>query len=270
MTTIITRAQWGARAPRAVVHTPWSSRTRFATHYSGATHTQTVRQIQNYQMDTRGWVDIGYNFLVDRDGHIYEGRGWDTIGAHIAGHNTESIGVCHIGQDGDHTMSSLRSIRYLYDLATVRGGGRELRKNGHRDLGSTDCPGNQLEAWVKGGMVVDLPTPTPTPVPHGLLEDGVLGPLTIRRWQERMGTPVDGIISTPSKLVGKVQEYLNRADVVHAGLIVDGLGIRQDGRPYKTTRALQELLNTGTDGSLSTPVSATVRAVQHRLNTGTF
>lgn len=265
---IITRAEWGARAPRARTHTAWGSRTRFVTHYSGANRNQSVRAIQNYHMDTNGWVDIGYNFLVDRDAHIFEGRGWDVVGAHVANHNTESIGVCHIGQDGDHTEASLRAIRWLYDLATARGGGRALRKNGHRDIGSTDCPGNQLEAWVHAGMVVDLASPVPPSTANPLLVDGVLGPRTISKWQARMGTPIDGEISTPSKLVGAVQELLNAK--VHAALVVDGIGIRQDGKVYKTTRALQDYLGSGTDGYLSVPVSATVRLVQSRLNSGMF
>lgn len=265
---IIPRGEWGARPARAVLHTAWSSRTRFVTHYSGADHTQSVRAIQSFHMDTRGWVDIGYNFLVDRDGNIYEGRGWDTIGAHVANHNTESIGVCHIGNNGDHTMTSLRAIRWLYDLATVRGGGRELRKNVHRDLGSTSCPGDLLAAWVKGGMRVDLPAPVPGATTNPLLTDGVLGPRTISRWQVYAGTPNDGIISTPSKLVAAVQEYLNAK--IGAGLVVDGIGIRQDGRVYKTTRALQDYLDSGTDGYLSVPVSGTVRVLQSRLNARTF
>ena len=39
-----------------------------------------------------GWDDIGYNFLVGEDGNVYEGRGWDTVGAHAAPHNTNSVG----------------------------------------------------------------------------------------------------------------------------------------------------------------------------------
>lgn len=265
---IIPRAEWGARPPRGRTFTAWSSRTRFVTHYSAAAHTQSVRSIQNYHMDHNGWVDVGYNFLVDRDGNLFEGRGWDVIGAHVAGHNTESIGVCHIGQNGDHTDQSLRAIRYLYDLATSRGGGRALRMNGHMDLGSTSCPGHELEAWVKAGMVVDLRTPVPAPVPNPLLEDGVLGPMTTKLWQITMGTPADGVISTPSKLVGAVQVHLNEKLGIH--LVVDGIGIRQDGKVYKTTRALQQYLGSGTDGFLSVPVSGTVRALQRRLNARTF
>lgn len=268
---IIPRAGWGARAPRSANTTSWSNRKTFRVHYSSANKLQTVRAIQDYHMETNGWSDIGYNFLVDYQGRIYHGRGWDVIGAHAAGHNTESIGVCHIGKDGDHTPASLRSIRYLYDLATARGG-RALAMGVHRDVNSTDCPGDQLAAWVKAGMHAGQPIPgdhpTPAELPE-LNEDGRLGPLTVRYWQVYMGTPADGVISTPSKLVRRVQEHLNsRLD--GADLVVDGLGIHQDGKPSKTIAALQRYLNSGTDGNLSAPVSHTVRVLQQRLNAGTF
>jgi len=44
-----------------------------------------------------GWADIGYNFLVAEDGSVYEGRGWDTVGAHTYGYNSVSIGIAFIG-----------------------------------------------------------------------------------------------------------------------------------------------------------------------------
>ena len=48
--------------------------------------------LQNFHMDTRGWWDIGYNFLIGEDGRAYVGRGWDTLGAHAKGFNQQSIG----------------------------------------------------------------------------------------------------------------------------------------------------------------------------------
>lgn len=48
-------------------------------------------------MDDRQWFDIGYNFVIGEDGNVYEGRGWDYVGAHAPGYNTQSIGICVIG-----------------------------------------------------------------------------------------------------------------------------------------------------------------------------
>ena len=70
-----------------------------------------VRAYQNYHMDTNGWIDIGYNFLVGEDGNVYEGRGWTRVDAHAAGCNTRSIGICFIG---DFTSKSICTV-YRHD-----------------------------------------------------------------------------------------------------------------------------------------------------------
>lgn len=149
---IISRAGWGARAPRSRSTVSWGTRTEFIVHYSEGPTTQTVRSIQDFHMGPdRGWADVGYNFLVDVKGRIYEGRGWLTVGAHAPDHNSIGIGVCMIGRDGDATPAALRSIRWLYDEAVRRKGGG-LKKLGHRDVYSTSCPGDQLYKWVRAGM----------------------------------------------------------------------------------------------------------------------
>jgi peptidoglycan hydrolase-like protein with peptidoglycan-binding domain len=272
---IISRQGWGARPPRSVTTVPWPKRTRVDVHYSAGPPTQTPKQIQAYHMDSRGWADVGYNFLVDRGGKVYEGRGWTVLGSHIAGHNTAGIGVCFIGRDSDVTEQAKAAIRWLYDEA-CRLAGRRLDRGGHRDLAATACPGDRLHAWVHAGMLVDEPKPTPPPAapkpapatPAQLVVDGRLGPKTIRRWQQEMGTTADGEISTPSELVRAVQRHLNKA--IKAGLAVDGVGIRQDGKPYKTVKALQKYLGTPQDSRMSEPVSVVVKAVQRRLNSDTF
>lgn len=114
--------------------------------------------------------------------------------------------------------------------------------------------------------------PPPSNHPTLLAVDGQLGPLTIRRWQQAMGTIQDGVISQPpgkSSLVMAVQRKLNSA--IHAKLKVDGVGIRQDGHSvFETTKALQRYLHTTVDGMLSTPVSQAVKALQAKLNSGGF
>ncbi|GAB3209828.1 hypothetical protein GCM10027294_25770 [Marinactinospora endophytica] len=154
MVDIISRSQWGARAPRSRQTVSWSARTEFVVHYSAGPPSQTPRQIQAFHMDSNGWSDVGYNFLVDTDGKVYEGRGWLVVGAHAAPRNTQGIGVCFIGGNGDATPAARNAIRALYDEAN-RKAGRTLAIRGHRDINSTSCPGDELYAWVRDGMPVD-------------------------------------------------------------------------------------------------------------------
>lgn len=116
------------------------------------------------------------------------------------------------------------------------------------------------------------PVPTPVPSPGVLVCDGALGPATIRRWQQVMGTPVDGRISQKSSLVAAVQRRLNAA-LSGPDLVVDGDGdsIVQDGVTVTNThRALQRYLGTPVDGKLSRPRSLAIVRLQQRLNAGKF
>ena len=106
---IYTRAQWGAderlRDPSdltygavkaAVVH-----HTVDANGYRSSQVPALIRGIYAFHVNGRGWSDIGYNFLVDRFGRIWEGRYGGTtlpvVGAHTADHNSWTTGMSVIG-----------------------------------------------------------------------------------------------------------------------------------------------------------------------------
>lgn len=133
-----------------------------------------------------------------------------------------------------------------------------VHASGEADADEDTSPWN-LSAW--GGTA---------PPSSLLLEvDGKLGPKTIRRWQQVMGTSMDGTISEPySQLVAKVQTKLKAT--VDRNLKVDGYGIFQDNKRYRTAGALQQYLNVPVDERISAPVSQTIKALQRRLNDGRF
>lgn len=107
------------------------------------------------------------------------------------------------------------------------------------------------------------------PSTEKLLVDGILGPKTIAKWQKVMGTTIDGKIDEKdSQLVRAVQTKLQKT--VDHRLVVDGQGIRQDGRRYKTVGALQRYLGSPVDMIMSKPVSQVVKALQRRLNQDRF
>ncbi|MEU0990025.1 peptidoglycan-binding protein [Streptomyces sp. NPDC005953] len=171
---VIPRVAWGARPPRAEYPVPLSQRTGFAVHYSAGPPTQSLRSIQNFHMDGRNWPDIGYNFLVDRNGRIYEGRGWLSIGAHATGYNTTHIGVCFIGSDGDATPAAKNAIRALY-YAANKNVGRVLTATYHGAIGSTSCPGADLRNWVIAGLGGD-----DVPIEGGGVPGSNSGIITVR------------------------------------------------------------------------------------------
>lgn len=150
MPTIVLRSDWGARAPKAVYRialpTPrlWIHHT--ATEQHGAAG---VRAIQAFHMDSHGWSDIAYSFLVDDDGTIYEGRGAGVAGGHTQGDNTTSHAICLMGNFEDRPPTD-RAVESTVWLAQH---GRDAgwwvpTLGGHRDApgASTACPGRLLYA----------------------------------------------------------------------------------------------------------------------------
>lgn len=192
MTQIVTRAQWGARPARPSGRNTvtWANRTEFYVHHTDGPRSQSIKSIQDFHLDGRGWGDIGYNFLVRDDGTIYEGRGWLVVGAHCPDHNRSGIGVAFIGSNNP-TEAAKRSIRWLYDEACRRSG-RTLAKRFHGQSFPTECPGSELRAWVKAGMPAEGSSEKPTPEKAPAFPGRLLRypPMThgsdVYTWQARM------------------------------------------------------------------------------------
>ncbi|MFB6700288.1 peptidoglycan-binding protein [Streptomyces rubiginosohelvolus] len=167
-TRIISRATWGARAWNGTPNTvPLSSRTEFFVHYDGATAiTRTgyaIPRAIEAQHIGQGWSGVGYNWVVDQEGNIYEGRGWTFQGAHCPGHNVSGLSVqVAVGGSQKPSAKALASVRALYDEACKKTG-QKLAKKGHKDGIATLCPGAALYAWVKAGMPAGSYEPAPNP-----------------------------------------------------------------------------------------------------------
>lgn len=116
-------------------------------------HCSATPEGKDYSVDTirqwhlqRGFSDIGYHYVVYRDGSIHTGRDESVIGAHCTGHNTNSIGVCYIGgcaSDGktpkdtrtaeqkQSLVKLLKELKIKYPQASIYG---------HRDFANKACP----------------------------------------------------------------------------------------------------------------------------------
>ena len=134
---IVTRAGWNANESIVRGSPSYASRLAFAVvhHTAGGVPTSPsqsaamVRGIQSYHVRSNGWNDIGYNFLVDPFGQIFEGRRGgmtrNVIGAHAEGFNTGSVGVSVLGSYGTTAPSAaaqaalVRLLAWRLDLAHV-------------------------------------------------------------------------------------------------------------------------------------------------------
>jgi N-acetylmuramoyl-L-alanine amidase-like protein len=182
---IIPRAAWGADQvpPRAapqygVVQMAFVHHTVTANNYTPDQSASIVLAIAKYHRDTNGWNDIGYNFLVDRYGQVFEGRGGGVdqavVGAQAQGYNDQSTGVAVLGTFSDEPIPepamaavaqllgwklSLHGVPCEGGLTVISGGGSlnrygagtpvaVQRISGHRDGDATECPGNALYAQL--------------------------------------------------------------------------------------------------------------------------
>jgi hypothetical protein len=182
---IVSRVAWGAAAvaPRSapsfgVVQAAFVHHTVTANEYTPQDSPAIVLGIAKYHRDTNGWNDIGYNFLVDKYGQVFEGRagGVDqpVVGAHAQGYNTQSTSVAQLGtytaagiapQALEVTAQllgwklSLHGVPVQGTVALTSGGGSLNRFPsgtpvtvnricGHRDGDATACPGDALYAQL--------------------------------------------------------------------------------------------------------------------------
>ena len=164
----VSRREWGAQPARSSTALNPARVTMLVLHHTVSMYAgpQSVRNIQSFHMNTNGWADLGYNWLVSPAGTVYEGRGWGTQGAHARGQNANSIGVAYIG-DGRLPVSDAAKFAILRLAAEAdRRFGRELRRVGHRDVGATACPGDVLYGWwASGPSLPPAPEPEPKPEP---------------------------------------------------------------------------------------------------------
>ncbi len=167
---IYSRKQWGANesmrdgfAGYGTIRAGFVHHTVNSNYYTRGDVPSIMRGIYAYHTQSQGWSDIGYNFLVDRFGRIWEGR-WGgirrpVIGAHTYGYNYEAFAMSAIGNFEEATprKAMLRAYKKLFAWKLtrhhVRGGGsttingtRLKTISGHRDVGSTACPGRKLYA----------------------------------------------------------------------------------------------------------------------------
>lgn len=206
--TVVTRPGWGAderwrsggvsyMTPQAlVVH-----HTVTRNDYTQAEAPGLIRAVYAYHTKSRGWDDIGYNVIVDRFGRVYEGRyGGFTrgvIGTHTAGFNSQTLGVSLLGNfeeadtpapvvDALSRAGAWMAERWKLDprsrvTLTSKGSPRfprgarvtVSRMPGHRDLGTTACPGRyaygrlpaiRVAAWRKLRAVFSAPVVDGAPV----------------------------------------------------------------------------------------------------------
>lgn len=115
------------------------------------------KEIRRWHVEERGWKDIGYHWIIGRDGRVAMGRQETVIGAHVEGHNSGTIGICLIGGKGSNSTDAFSkhftpaqdvTLRQLIQGIGMR---TQITKvSGHNDYAARACPGFKVSTWLKG------------------------------------------------------------------------------------------------------------------------
>lgn len=238
---VVTRDRWGADESLRSCNPEAMSRLKAGTvHHTAGTNSYQpgdsagiVRGIYAYHTRTLGWCDIGYNFLVDKYGQIFEGRlhsvNRPTLGAHAGGFNQDTVGVATMGEytsagvTGPMAESVSRVLAWQLDAhgvdpqgstsLTSQGGGTSRYAAGttvtlptifgHRDVGSTGCPGDNLYGMLTSIRlrVAELMYPTPVLAPADVVLVSPGSSTSLSSARTAPGRPVSFAVS-PTALGG--------------------------------------------------------------------
>ena len=123
--------------------------------WEGKSAQEKVDEVRRWHLD-RNWSDVGYHYLIDRNGQIVEGRPVERAGAHVKGHNANSIGISLFGGHGssasdsfdDHfTKDQEQSLKRL--IADLRDRFPDINKvTGHNQYSVKACPGFSVPDWL--------------------------------------------------------------------------------------------------------------------------
>jgi len=197
MPAMVSRRAWGAderlrsynqdcSVPKytSTVQAAFVHHTADRNTYTRAQVPAMVRATYTYHVKSRGWCDIGYNFLVDRFGRVFEGRfggaQLPVLGAHTGGFNSNSFGISLIGNFQSAAPppamleTTARVIAWKFDAnyrspvtTIVMNNKRLYTISGHRDTKATECPGNQLYnklGWLRQRVMVLIGGSVSTPI----------------------------------------------------------------------------------------------------------
>jgi hypothetical protein len=158
--SVMSRAAWTSATPRWNQSKPMNGVTRMTVHHDALNAAGMSGQsaaAQRLESIRRGhiargqeWVDIGYHYIIDPDGRVWEGRPVSIEGAHVAATNDHNLGIMCMGNFDQHrpTGAQLQTLEaFLREKMRTYNIG-PARVYTHRELKDTACPGKHLQAHM--------------------------------------------------------------------------------------------------------------------------
>lgn len=139
---------------------PRATTRRIVIHHAASAGDVSAATIHRWHLD-RGWVGIGYHYVIRFDGTTERGRPENVVGAHAgAGANGDSIGICLAGHLTKHDPTEAQVVALVELIKDIYGRYGELAIIGHEEVMATDCPGqkfpwSRVRSMLRGGTGTD-------------------------------------------------------------------------------------------------------------------
>ena len=115
-----------------------------------------AKEIRDYHVKQRGWLDIGYHYVIKRDGTVEEGRPLTAVGAHCTNHNQRSIGICLVGgvrRDGKTPEDNFTEEQFKAAAKLIRVLQKRLPNImgivGHNRYANKACPVFDVQKFIR-------------------------------------------------------------------------------------------------------------------------
>lgn len=153
---VLSRRQWTDAQPLQNHINPMRGVRQITVHHEGwipvhftdtASTVERLRTIQRVHVEDRGWADIGYHFVIDRAGRVWQARDVRYQGAHVRNHNEHNVGVMVLGNFEKQQPSSAQLQQLVVTLRSLMNQYRVPlnRVYTHQELNPTACPGRFLQ-----------------------------------------------------------------------------------------------------------------------------
>ena len=116
-----------------------------------------LSEIKNWHVNERGWRDVGYHYVIKRNGEVELGRNIQDTGAHAKGYNAKSIGICLVGgmAEDNSTEDNFTAQQWtaLLDLIQQKlSDYPDAKVIGHNEISEKDCPCFDVQKWKKDNL----------------------------------------------------------------------------------------------------------------------
>ncbi len=155
------RSNWTRTGPISSKVNAMNGISKITVHHEGWTAVdftsqsataERIEKIRKYHTGEKRWGDIGYHYIVDRAGRVWEGRPIQYQGAHVSQNNEHNIGILVLGNFEKQSPSSAQ-LKSLYSTTAAlksKHGIKTALIRSHREINPTTCPGKNLQNQMNG------------------------------------------------------------------------------------------------------------------------